>query len=125
MIIKNKEFNRWAKKAGLADSALCRAVDEMINGLVDADLGGGVYKKRVALPGRGKSGSVRTLLVTNCGDRWFFVLGFEKNERANITDRELIGLRILADDLLSMTKQKIQEALVNGSLVEVKDEKKE
>ena len=63
--------------------------------------------------------------MTNCGDRWFFVLGFEKNERANITDRELIGLRILADDLLSMTKQKIQEALVNGSLVEVKDEKKE
>ena len=107
----------------MADLALCRAVDEMKAGLVDADLGGGVFKKRVALPGRGKSGSVRTLLATNRDDRWFFVLGFEKNERANITDRELIGLRIIADDLLSMTEKQMQAAFKDGSLVEVKDEK--
>jgi len=123
MILKNREFHKWAKKAGLADLALCRAVDEMKAGLVDADLGGGVFKKRVALPGRGKSGSVRTLLATNRDDRWFFVLGFEKNERANITDRELIGLRIIADDLLSMTEKQMQAAFKDGSLVEVKDEK--
>jgi len=125
MIFKNKEFQKWAKKAGLADLALCRAVAEMMKGLVDADLGGGVFKKRVALPGRGKSGSVRTLLATNRDDRWFFVLGFEKNERSNITDKELIGLRILADDLFSMTEKQIQEAIKDGYLVEVKDEKTE
>ena len=123
MVIKNKEFNKWAKKAGLADSALCQAVDEMINGLVDADLGGGVYKKRVALPGRGKSRSVRTLLATNRDDRWFFMLGFEKNERSNITDRELVGLRLIAGDLLSMTEQQIREAINDGYLVEVTYEK--
>ena len=78
MALKNKEFNKWAEKAGLAGSVLCLAVDEMINGLVDPDRGGGVYKKRVGLPGRGKSGSVRTLLATNRADRWFFMLGFEK-----------------------------------------------
>ncbi len=59
MIYKTRTFSRWAAKALLSDDLLRRAVAEMVNGLVDADLGGGVLKKRVALPGRGKSGSVR------------------------------------------------------------------
>jgi hypothetical protein len=62
MIIKTKKFHKWAQKAGLADVALCQAVVEMLAGLIDADLGGGVVKKRVALPGKGKSGGVRTFL---------------------------------------------------------------
>ncbi len=60
---------------------MCKAVSEMERGLVDADLGGGVVKKRVALPGRGKRGGARTLVATNRGDRWFFVYGFEKSVR--------------------------------------------
>ena len=79
-VFKTRSFGRWARKAGLFDDVLCQAVDEMIGGLVDADLGGGVVKKRVALPGRGKSGGSRTLVATNKGDRWFFIFGFEKNE---------------------------------------------
>ena len=62
--LKTRHFTRWMRKTGLADTALCAAVDEMVRGLVDADLGGGVVKKRVPLPGRGKSGSTRTLVVT-------------------------------------------------------------
>jgi hypothetical protein len=58
------------------------AVAEMVQGLVDADLGGGIVKKRVALPGRGKRSGARTLVVTNKGKRWFFVFGCEKNDRA-------------------------------------------
>ena len=85
-------------------------------GLVDADLGGGVYKKRIALPGRGKSGSVRTLLATNRHNRWFFVFGFEKNERANISTKELEALQLLADDLLSMEEEQIRQAVIDGAL---------
>jgi hypothetical protein len=60
-------------KTRLSETALCRAVVEMQQGLIDADLGGGVVKKRVALPGRGKRGSTRTLVATNKDDRWFFL----------------------------------------------------
>lgn len=86
---------------------------------MDADLGGGIVKKRIALPGRGKRGSTRTLLATNCNDRWFFVYGFEKNERATISDKELVALRMLAEDLLSLTDVQIAEFLTKGSLMEV------
>lgn len=123
MIIKTKKFDRWARKAGLPDTLLCRAVKEMVNGLIDADLGGGVFKKRVALPGKGKSGSVRTLLATNRHDRWYFVFGFEKNERANVSIKELEALQQLADDLLSLKEEQIRYAIVDGSLLEVNDEK--
>jgi hypothetical protein len=124
MIYKTRHFNRWASKASLPDDLLCRAVDEMLNGLIDADLGGGIFKKRIALPGRGKSGSARTLLATNRDDRWIFVFGFEKNERANISDKERDALRMMAKDLLGLTATQLQEAISEGTLLEVTDGKK-
>lgn len=75
---KTRHFTRWLRKTELTDESLCKAVCEMERGLVDADLGGGVVKKRVAPPGRGKRGGARTLLATNRGDRWFFVYIREK-----------------------------------------------
>ena len=84
----------------LSDDALCKAIREMEQGLIDADLGGGVVKKRVALSGMGKRGGSRTLVATNKEDRWFFVFGFEKNERANISSTELEALKSIAADLL-------------------------
>lgn len=108
----------------MPDDLLCRAVDEMLNGLIDADLGGGIFKKRIALPGRGKSGSARTLLATNRDDRWIFVFGFEKNERANISDKERDALRMMAKDLLGLTATQLQEAISEGTLLEVTDGKK-
>ena len=76
--LKTRVFQRWQKKSGITDAALLVALAEMQAGLIDADLGGGVVKKRVALAGRGKSGGARTLLATNKGSRWIFVYGFEK-----------------------------------------------
>ena len=90
--------------------------------MIDADLGGGIIKKRVALAGRGKRGSTRTLLATNRRNKWIFVFGFEKNERANISNSELEALKLLADDLLSRTDSQISEAIKNGSLLEVVNE---
>ena len=74
-----RHFGRWLGKTDLSVEALCRSVEEMERGLIDANLGGGIIKKRVALPGRGKRGSARTLVATNRANRWFFVFGFEKN----------------------------------------------
>ena len=117
-VMKTRHFCRWMRKTELSDAVLCQAVAEMEAGLVDADLGGGVVKKRVALPGRGKSGSVRTLLATNKADRWFFVFGFEKNEGENITGHELEGLQKLASGLFHLTQEALESRLADGSLTE-------
>ena len=98
-ILKTKAFTRWARKVSLREAALCGAIQEMVDGSIDANLGGGVLKKRIALPGMGKSGGTRTLVATNKGSRWYFVFGFEKNERDNIEPDELAALKRLAADL--------------------------
>jgi hypothetical protein len=107
------------RKTELTDSALCAAVAEMVQGLIDADLGGGVVKKRVGLPGRGKSGGARTLVATNKGNRWFFVFGFEKNDRANINSDELEALQNLAHELLARTRSQLDLAVNDRTLEEI------
>ncbi len=106
----------------MPDQSLLNAVKEIKEGLVDADLGGGLFKKRIALPGRGKRGSTRTILATNRSEKWFFLFGFEKNERGNISGNDLEGLKLIAVDLLKLTKTQLSESVRDGALVEVKDE---
>ncbi|WP_189536733.1 type II toxin-antitoxin system RelE/ParE family toxin [Paludibacterium paludis] len=118
-IYKTRQFGKWAGKEGLSDSVLAAAVAEMERGLIDADLGGHVVKKRVALPGRGKSGGARTLLAYRLADRAFFVYGFAKNERDNIDDKELKALKLLASTLLRWTEQQLAHALEEGALLPV------
>jgi hypothetical protein len=118
-VFKTRSFARWASKANLIDAALCAAVEEMSSGLIDADLGGSVVKKRVALPGRGKRGGARTLLATNKASRWFFVFGFEKNERDTIDARELEALQLLAKNYLSLSSSQLTEALQANMFQEI------
>ena len=95
-VFKIRHFSRWMRKTGLSDSALCVAVVEMERGLIDADLGGGVVKKRVALPGRG---------VVGCG-RWL--------RRIRVTDGsslELEALQKIAADLLKLTSKDLDAHL--------------
>lgn len=124
-VFKTRHFSRWMRKTDLTDRTLCVAVAEMIQGLIDADLGSGVVKKRVGLAGRGKRSGARTLIATNKGDRWFFVFGFEKNERANIADDELEALQELATHLLARTGRQLDEAIQDGSLQEICDDDKD
>ena len=118
-IFKTRHFSRWMRKTELTDSALLNAVEEMAQGLIDADLGGGIVKKRIGLAGRGKRGGARTLVATSKGNRWFFVFGFEKNERANIAVDELEALRDIAEQLLVRTGQQLDEAVAEGTLQEI------
>lgn len=121
-VFKTRHFSRWMRKSELTDQVLCAAVTEMARGLIDADLGGGLVKKRVALPGRGKRGSVRIVVATNRADRWFFVFGFEKNERGNITETELEALQELADELLARNSRELDAAVQGGALQEIFDD---
>jgi hypothetical protein len=118
-VFKTKHFGRWMRKTKLSGQALCNAVAEMSAGLIDADLGGGVVKKRIPLQGGGKRGGSRTLIATNKTNRWFFVFGFEKSERDNISSKELEALQKLAHDLLSCSAKMLAMQVDEGVLEEI------
>ncbi len=121
-IFKTRWFQRWAKKEGLNDQALIAAVREIEQGLVDADLGGSVYKKRVPIAGQGKRGSMRTLLAFRIGEKAFFIFGFAKNKQANISQKEEQAIKQLAREFLGYTEHALKKALAAGELVEVGNE---
>ncbi len=118
-VFKTKLFHDWQKKEDLSDKSLCTAIEEMSRGLIDANLGGGLVKKRVARPGAGKSSGFRTLLATNKNDKWFFVYGFAKNDRDNIENQEMLALKRLAAVLLGMDENSIKQLLADKELKEI------
>jgi hypothetical protein len=120
-IIATNAFSRWMKRAGIRDVDLLGAVAEMSRGLIDANLGGDVYKKRFGVAGRGKRGGARTIVATRKGDRWIFLFGFEKNERSNIRTTELIALQKLAKTLLDLHDRDLARAVAAGELKEIED----
>ncbi len=121
-LLLTRGFDRWRRKAKVADAVLRRAVAEMRRGLVDADLGGGLFKKRIPLPGRGKRGGARTLLATNRGGRWIFLTGYAKNEIADLSPRETDAFRELAKDMLKLAEHDLDRLLALGEFTEIPDE---
>lgn len=120
-IFKIKSFNKWAKKAGLTDSSLRHAVEEIEQGLVEANLGGNLYKKRISTPVKGKKGGFRTLLAYKKGHIVFFMYGFEKGEKENVSNQDEEDLKNFAKVYLNFDEDKIQAAVNIGSLVEVQN----
>jgi len=118
-IFKNKVCTRFAKKSGIRDAALCKAIMEAEKGLIDADLGGGVIKKRVAREGKGKSGGFRTIILFRTGTRAFFAYGFAKNERDNIDNDELTEFKRLAEIMLNYSDSELVHAINKSILTEV------
>ncbi|WP_460911161.1 type II toxin-antitoxin system RelE/ParE family toxin [Paraburkholderia jirisanensis] len=118
-VLKRKDFARWQAGEKLPDAALCKAVKEMESGLIDADLGGFLYKKRVARPGGGKSGGYRTLLSAKIGSRYVFLHGFPKSDKANITQEERRALQYAGKVFLTLPTVALSKALQAGVLLEV------
>ncbi|MCW5258221.1 type II toxin-antitoxin system RelE/ParE family toxin [Verminephrobacter aporrectodeae] len=118
-VLKRKDFARWQVRERLPDVALCKAVREMEEGLIDADLGGHLYKKRVARAGGGKSGGYRTLLSVRIGNRYVFLHGFPKSATANITQDERKALQYAGRVFLDLSAAALVEALQAGALLEV------
>jgi len=118
-IFRNMAFTRFAKKSRISDVALCKAVMNAERGLIDADLGGGVIKQRVAREGEGKSGGFRTMILFKTGTRAFFVHGFAKNKMDNISDNDLVLLRRLAAEMLNYNETELTQAINNSLLIEV------
>lgn len=110
------------RKNHVGVSDLVAAIDEMRAGLVDADLGGHIFKKRLPLTGRGKRSGARTIVATRTGRRWIYLFGFEKNDRSSIDPDELQALQAWAKVLLNLSDQEIALAVMNQELVELKGE---
>jgi hypothetical protein len=118
-IFKTKALARFTKREAIADESLVAAVESAMRGLVDADLGGGVIKQRVARPGQGKRGGFR-MLIGFRSDRAIFLFGFAKNERDNIDDDQLTTLREIVASWFAANDEKIARALKDGLLIEVR-----
>ena len=122
-IFKYKRFFQFAKKEHIENEDLRDIVSILEKGQFDADLGGGVFKMRLARSGEGKSSGYRVMVFFKSGERTFFVHGFAKSETANISKKELVGLKKLAKILFAMTDIQIQDALKKGILEEIKEDK--
>jgi len=117
-----KEFARFARKVGLADAKLLQAAQDVAAGHYDADLGGGVFKQRVARQGSGKSGGFRTIILFRVGSHSFFAHGFAKSDKANVSAKELKALKRLADVLLGFSEEQLEAAQTAGELNEVEND---
>ncbi len=119
-VFRTRWFDRFARRERIADTLLLDAVARAERGLVDADLGGGVVKQRVARPGQGRSGGYRTIILLKAGTRAVFAYGFAKSDRGNIRDDELVALRALAVELLGYDDEALEKAVTAEALMEVR-----
>lgn len=118
-IFKTKWFVRFARRERIGDHSLRDAIERAEQGIVDADLGGGVIKQRVARTGQGRSGGYRLLLAYHSCNRTVFLYGFAKNERDNVDDDELTTLKEIAAGWLEADNEHIEAAIKEGFLQEV------
>ena len=124
-IFKNKAFSRFARKEGIGDGELKAIVPQLEANQSDADLGGNVYKMRVARPGEGKSGGYRVIVLFRSGEHTFFVHGFVKSDLANIDDKQLRRFKEMAKDLLSYTEKELDAYTKFGRFQEIAEERHE
>jgi len=118
-VFKDLEFHDWARDEAVSDAVLCTAAAEIENGLVDARLGGFLIKKRVAAPGRGKRGGYRTIAAHRQGNRLFFLHGFAKNEKDNITKKEKKALQMLGEQYMNFVDTVLARQISENLIVAI------
>lgn len=119
-LFKNAWFGRYTRKEKISSQALWDAVERAEQGQIDADLGGGVIKQRIARVGEGKSKGYRSIVIFRKGERSFFVYGFAKSELANIREDEEAQFKKMAKYVLSLSDTELNLLLANGQFEEVK-----
>ena len=117
-----KGFERFRRKERISKTVLIEAINRAISGLIDADLGGGLVKQRVARPGHGKRGGYRTIIAYQAEKRAVFLFGFAKNAKDNIAANDLAHWRLIGADVLAATDKAIEQAIADDEMMEVLDE---
>lgn len=120
-VYKNKAFARFARKSRIRDADLWKAAQLANDGLIDADLGGGVIKQRIARAGEGKSGGSRSIILFKRNNRAVYVYGFEKKDLANVKANDLVAFRELASVVLAYTEVEMARFVRDGVFFKVED----
>jgi hypothetical protein len=118
-VFKSKRFAKFADKEGITNTKLCNAVRDAEQGAIDADYGGGVIKQRIARQGAGKSGGYRTIILFRAGELSFFVYGFAKSDRSNITNSDKDDFKELARVLLAASDSNLVDLVERNEFLEV------
>jgi hypothetical protein len=118
-IFKNAWFGRFARKEKISAEVLWDAVERAEKGQIDADIGGGVIKQRIARPGAGKSKGYRSIILFRKGEKSFFVYGFSKSDLGNIREDEEEQFKKMAKHVLALTDAQLSELIANGQFEEV------
>ncbi len=124
-IFKTKWLARFTRHEQITDASLREAVTRAESGLIDADLGGGLIKQRVARKGQGRSGGFRMIVAYQTKDRAVFLYGFAKSERENINPSELATLREIATTWLNANAERIALGIAEDELQEVPNDYQE
>ena len=109
---KTAWFSKAAAKVGITDVELCAAFHDLVAGRGD-DLGGGVYKKRLA------ENRHRSIVVAKGGRVWVYAFLFAKQDRANIASDELVAFKKLAALYAKKTDADIATELACNAIVEI------
>lgn len=120
--LMTRSFARFARRERVPGAALAQAAERIGEGSIDADLGGGLFKQRVARPGQGRSGGWRTIVVYRTSDRAIFVHGFAKSAKSNLSQKELAELKRLANVILTMKAKDMRLMIENGDWIEVDED---
>lgn len=118
-VFKNESFAKFARRENISDGDLCEAIARADRGLIDADLGGGVIKQRIARPNQGRSGGFRSIVFFRSGERAFFVFGFAKNVTENISPDNVKAFKLVAKVVLNHDDKQLQKLLDLKQFVEV------
>lgn len=118
--LMTKHFSKWVSKQKIHEDDLLIALTEVQDGNFEASLGGHIYKKRIKFKGQGKSGSGRTIICYKKGNRAIFIHGFTKNQKSNLSKKELSIFKELSRILLNFSTKEMLIAITNGDIIEVK-----
>lgn len=118
--LMTKHFSKWASKQNILEKELSTVLEELQTNNFKANLGGYLYKKRIWFEGQGKSSSGRTIICYKKDDRAIFIHGFAKNEKLNLSKKELNTFKELSKILLDLSRKEIAVAIKNGDFIEVK-----
>lgn len=118
-VFKSSRFHKFARRESISDAMLCEAVKRAERGLVDADLGAGLIKQRVARQGAGKSGGFRTLIFFRTEKRAVFAFGFAKSDVANLDEAEELIFKKAAKLVLGFTDAQMDAEVATGRMLEV------
>ena len=118
--LMTKQFSKWAAKQKIPEHELYIALNELRDGNFDANLGGYIFKKRIRFQGQGKRGAGRTIICYKKNDKAIFIHGFAKNEKSNLSQKELLTFKELAKILIELSPEEVTIAVKHGHFIEVK-----